>query len=336
MRLLSVVIPSYNTELYLARCLDSLLYHQDILELLDIIIVNDGSTDYTLEIAKGYQEKYPNTITVIDKPNGGHGSTINAGMKITKGKYFKVLDSDDWVNIFDFKKFVQQLKNLNDDILITNYQQDRLYDSSVVEFNFYSGNDKSQDISDLVQYIDQDDFFFMFSMHSMTIKTASLKKVWNDGLLEKTFYVDQQYVAKALNCAKTFRTLNYDIYRYFIGRPEQSVNWSSFFKHRQDHGRVLRWLLELMKEGYISKHDFLAAALHRQIKAMITTHYELYYTAIDASSAEIAEIFEFDTFLTNNFPQLHTEIPAARNIRRRLSPLRRTVKRNLLKSRSTV
>ncbi len=110
MRLLSVIIPSYNTEIYLARCLDSLLYHSDILKQLDIIVVNDGSKDHTSEIAQEYQAKFPDTITVINKENGGHGSTINAGIKVAQGKYLKVLDSDDWVNINDFGNFVMTPK----------------------------------------------------------------------------------------------------------------------------------------------------------------------------------------------------------------------------------
>lgn len=330
MRLLSVIIPSYNTELYLKRCLDSLLYDEEAAKLLDIIIVNDGSKDQTSEIAKDYQKQYPDVVTVIDKENGGHGSTINAGMKVAKGKYLKVIDSDDWVNIDDFGELVRALEKLDDDILITNYQQDILYDSSVVKFEFYHGNDKSQKIESIAQLINEDMFFFMFSMHSMTIKLEALKKVWGDGLLEKTFYVDQQYVAKALECAKTFRTLNYDIYRYFIGRPEQSVSVAGFYKHRQDHERVLRWLLEELGSKRVQEKPYLAEVILKQVEAMVATHYELYYKTFTATTPEVTELFVFDEHLTENFPDLHQRIPAAQNVKRRLSPLRRSIKRKLL------
>lgn len=331
MRLISVIIPSYNTELYLARCLDSLLYDEDIVKYLDIIIVNDGSKDNTQKIAECYQERYPDNIAVINKENGGHGSTINAGINVAKGKYLKVLDSDDWVNIFDFGRFVKSLEDLEEDILITNYQQDILYDSSTVAFNFYEGDDSTQDISKTTELLTRENFFFMFSMHSMTIKTDRLKKVWGDGLLEKTFYVDQQYVVKALLSAENFRTLNYDIYRYFIGRPEQSVSAEGFFKHRQDHERVLKWLLSSMKQEIVPQRKHLAKVVHRQIEAMIATHYELYYKALYATKSEVLEILEFNAYLENSFPEIHVQIPAAHNLRRRLSPVRRYIKRKLLR-----
>ena len=113
-KILSVVVPTYNVKNYLDRCLLSLTADEHTLRDLDIIIVNDGSLDSSLEIAKRYEKKYSESITVIDKENGGHGSTINTGLKYAIGKYFRVLDSDDWVNTLDFKPFIKDLKNFVD------------------------------------------------------------------------------------------------------------------------------------------------------------------------------------------------------------------------------
>lgn len=330
MKLLSVIIPAYNTELYLARCLDSLLYDTEAAKFLDIIVVNDGSKDNTLAMAQAYREKYPESIMVIDKENGGHGSTINAGLKVARGKYLKVLDSDDWVNIQDFGDFVRELKECEASILITNYQQDILYDSSVVRFDFYRGNDKPQEIKKIANLVNRDDFFFMFSMHSMTIRTEALKQVWGDGLLEKTFYVDQQYVIKALECAKDFQTLDYNIYRYFIGRPEQSVSAAGFYKHRQDHERVLRWMLNELGKPSIQEKPYLVTVATKQIEEMIKTHYEIYYQTFSAKDDEVAELFKFDEYLAGEFAKLHQKVAAAQNVRRRLSKLRRRIKQKLL------
>ena len=93
MKILSIVVPTYNVEKYLERCIDSLVYDEKVLNDLEILIVNDGSKDNSLQIAKKYEKQYPNTIKVIDKENGGHGSTINAGLKVATGKYFRVIDS---------------------------------------------------------------------------------------------------------------------------------------------------------------------------------------------------------------------------------------------------
>ena len=96
-KILSITIPSYNVEKYIDKCVQSMLV-DSILDDIEILIVNDGSKDSTPEIAKGYVEKYPQTVRLIDKENGGHGSTINAGIREATGKYFKVVDGDDWLN----------------------------------------------------------------------------------------------------------------------------------------------------------------------------------------------------------------------------------------------
>ena len=105
MKLLTIVVPIYNTEKYLERCVESIT-PKDVLEDVEILLVNDGSKDNSLQIMKKYAAKYPDTVKVIDKENGGHGSTINAGLKVATGRYFKVLDSDDWFDTANFIKFV--------------------------------------------------------------------------------------------------------------------------------------------------------------------------------------------------------------------------------------
>ena len=118
MKLISFVVPCYNSSSYMHHALDTIL---EIKEDIELIIVNDGSTDDTLKIAKEYQKKYPKVIKVIDKENGGHGSGVNAGLGIASGKYFKVVDSDDWVDTSSLKKVVATLKKQDIDMLIVNY-----------------------------------------------------------------------------------------------------------------------------------------------------------------------------------------------------------------------
>ena len=95
-KVLTIVIPAYNVEQYIDRCLESVTTHVDSLDDLEIIVVNDGSKDNTLELAQRYAVKYPQSVRVIDKPNGGWGSGINRGIEEATGKYLKTLDSDDW------------------------------------------------------------------------------------------------------------------------------------------------------------------------------------------------------------------------------------------------
>ena len=106
-KILSVVIPTYNMEKYLEKCLNSFIYNEGADEL-EVLIVNDGSKDNSVNIAKEFEKKYPNIFKVIDKENGGHGSTINAGLKVASGKYFKVVDADDWVETDELKKLIRE------------------------------------------------------------------------------------------------------------------------------------------------------------------------------------------------------------------------------------
>lgn len=334
MKLITVVIPSYNVENFLARCLDSLTYDADVLDKLDIVVVNDGSTDKTLSVAKSYKKRFPGTVSVIDKENGGHGSTVNAGLQAAKGKYFKVVDADDWVNIDDFGRFVLALEKIDVDFVVTDYEERHLYDESVRELKFCDNQNHKTNhlIDEAVENLKTPNFFFQFSMHSMAVKTQSLRKVWGDGLLEKTFYVDQQYVAKVLEAAKTYAVLDFDIYRYFIGRPEQSVGMEGFYKHRDDHERVLRWLLDKQKD-LADEHANLRKILRRQIELMLGTHYEIYYQKIESEDRVIAEILEFDRFLNEEDPEMHGRISAAQNLKKRLAPWRRKLKQKVLSNR---
>ena len=123
MKLLSFAIPCYNSAAYMEKCVDSLLRGGEDVE---IIIVDDGSTDDTAWIADRYAESYPSIVNVVHKENGGHGSAVNAGIERAQGLYFKVVDSDDWVKEDAYMQILETLKNLTGgekvlDMLISNF-----------------------------------------------------------------------------------------------------------------------------------------------------------------------------------------------------------------------
>ena len=123
MKLLSIAIPCYNSEAYMEKCIESLLKGG---EEVEILVVNDGSSDRTAEIADTYAEKYPTIIKAIHQENGGHGEAVNAGIRNATGLYFKVVDSDDWVNEEAYKQILKKLEELTRgpqtlDMLISNF-----------------------------------------------------------------------------------------------------------------------------------------------------------------------------------------------------------------------
>ena len=121
-KILTVIVPSYNMEKYLSKNLESLIVEKPLFDLVDVIVVNDGSKDRTSEIAHGYAQRYLNSIRVIDKPNGNYGSCVNVGVRAARGKYVRVLDADDYVDGQLFSKFLAWLKGVDVDLALTDYE----------------------------------------------------------------------------------------------------------------------------------------------------------------------------------------------------------------------
>lgn len=223
MKYISFAIPCYNSQDYMAHAIESILPGGEDVE---IIIVNDGSKDRTSEIAHEYMEKYPTIVKVVDKENGGHGDAVNSGLTHATGKYFKVVDSDDWVDEEALLKVLDMIKGFvkdesEVDMVIANYVYEKVgmthkkvirYDNVLPENQIF----KWEDIGHfrLDQYI---------LMHSVIYRTEMLKLCQLE-LPKHTFYVDNIYVYYPLPHVRTLYYMNVDLYRYFIGREDQSVN----------------------------------------------------------------------------------------------------------------
>ena len=236
-KILSIVIPSYNVEKYIDKCVRSMLV-DSILDDIEILIVNDGSKDSTPTIAQGYVEKYPQTVRLIDKENGGHGSTINAGIREATGKYFKVVDGDDWLNTPNLERFVEILKNVDVDVVASNYLciQDETYD---VLSEKRVTSDKS--FYGTVRDMDKGEVNEVIKMHALTIRTSILKEN-NIVIDEHCFYVDAEYIAYPMPYVKTVYYDEAFIYMYRLGRNGQSVDIRSMQRNRAMHMKVLQSL----------------------------------------------------------------------------------------------
>ena len=121
-KILTISIAAYNIEKYVNETLDSFVI-PEVMDDIEIILVNDGSKDGTGKLARSYEAEYPNTFIIVDKENGGYGSTINTSVEIASGKYFKTVDGDDWVDRQGFIKLVEYLKRAETDIVVTNYSR---------------------------------------------------------------------------------------------------------------------------------------------------------------------------------------------------------------------
>lgn len=301
-KILSIVVPTYNVEKYLDRCLISLLNDKSILNDIEIIVVNDGSKDNSLQIARKYEKEYPKTIVVVDKENGGHGSTINVGMEKATGKYFRVLDSDDWFNIDEFPKYINDLKKTDADLVLTNFRKEVVYDSSIDPFT-YKGLLEPNKVYEFDK-IDFDKFGeICFALATMSIKTEILRKA-NFKLDEKRFYVDMEYILFPIPYIDTVLYLDYDIYRYYIGRPDQSVSVPTMIKNREHHDFVARRLVKFYADTKTT--DNKKKYIRKVLKVLLNTQYYIY---CDNKVPEHAkkDIRSFDKYLKETSKELYEE-----------------------------
>ena len=222
MKLLSIAVPSYNSEKFLAETLTSLLGYEDV----EVIVINDGSKDNTLKIANEFKEKYPDYFKVIDKENGGHGSGLNAAYKISEGLYFKNCDSDDTLDREGMLALLDTIKKLQ--------AEDNLPDVIMADYISVYSNHNKETVCGLKKYFKTGKvlkygefktppFTEYLMIHTFFVKTEILKKN-NLNLVEKTFYEDNQFVYFVAGHSDTYYYLEKPIYRYSLGDAGQSIS----------------------------------------------------------------------------------------------------------------
>lgn len=223
MKLLSIAVPCYNSENYMKNCIESLLVGGDEVEIL---IVNDGSKDRTAQIADEYEKKYPGIIKAIHQENKGHGGAVNTGIENATGLYFKVVDSDDWLNAEAYKKALGVLETVTRgpeklDALICNYVYEKegakrkrvmRYHTAFPQDRIFGWNETNE--LGKGQYV---------LMHSLIYRTELLREC-GLRLPEHTFYVDNIFAFQPMQYVKKLYYLDVNLYRYYIGRDDQSVN----------------------------------------------------------------------------------------------------------------
>ena len=253
MKLLSIAIPCYNSEAYMEKCIESLLKGG---EEVEILVVNDGSSDRTAEIADAYAEKYPTIIKAIHQENGGHGEAVNAGIRNATGLYFKVVDSDDWVNEEAYKQILKTLEELTRgpktlDMLISNfvYEKQGASRKKVMQYR------RCLPVNEIFGW----DSVHMSKgkyllMHSIIYRTKLLHECGLE-LPKHTFYVDNLFAFEPLPFVKNMYYLDVNFYRYFIGRDDQSVNEKVMIKRIDQQIRVNKLMIDYLGEQKgLSKH----------------------------------------------------------------------------------
>lgn len=262
MKILSIAVPCFNSAAYMSKCIDSLLVGGEDVEIL---IVNDGSLkDNTKEIADSYVEKYPTICKAIHKENGGHGDAVMSGLKQASGKYFKVVDSDDWLDEKAYKKVLTTLKdfekeNKDLDMLISNYvyEKEGAKRKKVIHYRGIIPAGKEISFKDVGRFLPGK----YILMHSVIYRKDLLIESRLD-MPKHTFYVDNIFVYQPLPFVKKMYYLDVNLYRYFIGRNDQSVNEKVMISRFDQQIKITKLMLSYHNLYEITDKKLRAYMIH--------------------------------------------------------------------------
>lgn len=290
---ISIIIPTYNMEKYIGRCLDSLLIPE--IDQVEVLVVNDGSKDRSSEIAHSYADRYPDSIRVIDKPNGNYGSCINAVLPLCTGRYVKVLDADDTFDTQAFSRFVQCLVEISSDVVLTTFsrvdQEGKKY--MTVDFN-----------ADQLPWGQSIDLYKSF--HNLSHKLMQMHSIaYHRDLfnrfryfqLEGISYTDTLWSIIPLSRCSSVVFLNISLYQYFVGREGATTQVDQLRKAFNQLFTIAKYLTN-------SYESFNGNGIQRKLfmRQICNYHRVFYRQMMMIMDSNIANCLkEYDEFLKKNF-----------------------------------
>lgn len=301
-KILSIIIPTYNMEKYLRHCLDSLLIEKG-LEDVEVLVINDGSKDSSLAIAQEYESKYPQTFKVIDKENGNYGSCINRGLKEATGKYIKVLDADDSFNKKTFQEYISALKNIDVDLVLTDFLFVDETDKEVRnrKYDYIPSNT----VLDFEKLCSEGLDMIMIMMHAVTYKRENLIKM-NYKQTEGISYTDNEWIFTPMLQVKKAFHINKPLYLYLVGREGQTVDKSVQFKNFKQEIKVTEDMITQI-QSVPQKNPVIESALYTMLLKRISLLYRI-VLVIGRSHIDNNLLVEFDNILKLKEPELYRSI----------------------------
>lgn len=303
-KLLTIVIPTYNMQAYLSRSLDSLIIREDLLGLIEVLVVNDGSRDDSSAIAHSYEVRYPQTFRVIDKENGNYGSCVNRGLNEAKGKYIKILDADDWFDTEEFEQFVVKLGQVDADLILTGY-------NVVNELNHTSRSAYQPNLESLKKYDFQRldyERIGVWVMHAVTYRVQLLQSI-NYHQTEGISYTDLEWTYLPLHVVKNVVYIDNVVYQYCVGREGQTMDTSVLVRSVWQHEPLAKRFIEHSESLPTNERNcFSYKTLERQIEYIVDLMYKLCLVKQDASQFDNDRLSAFDSYLQKHKPDLYSAL----------------------------
>lgn len=282
-KVLSISVAAYNMENYIRDTLNSVV-NSDVKDLVEVIVVDDESTDNTVKIVEEYISEYPNVIKLIKQKNQGPGSTFNAALKVATGKYIKMVDADDFVNEESLNYVVNQLKNIDCDMVLT--KMDYFDDA---EKKVYFTAELGYEADTVMDTINYD---YIPEMNAISYRTKILQD--NNIKLSNGFYTDMEYVIFPLLFVNSFIYFNKNLYVYRTGRAGQSTSIEGYQKHLKQHDYIFRELLSFFRDNYYSFNDTVRVSIDNRLIYMAEAEID---TLLSFENVDIDNIKEFINFI---------------------------------------
>ena len=295
-KVLSIIIPMYNMENYIGKCLQSLLdITTECLESIDIILFNDGSKYQSLSIATSYQKKYPEVIRVIDKENGNYGSCINAGLAKALGTYVKVLDSDDYFSSVGLSAILEKISSIPVmDMIITDFDIINANDEITNHVSFHLKKEKCLLFNDIWKKISD------IQMHAIIYRTELFKEI-NYHQTEGISYTDQEWCYYPMVKIQTVYYVNNVLYKYLLGREGQTMSENVLKKKISNLEIVANKMLKhfsLLDKNKLSRERYLL--LRKRILVRYKDIYRLYLIGFKKEEFDAKAFDELDSFVKQN------------------------------------
>lgn len=293
-KLLTLAVPAYNSEGFLGTCLDTLVQSGDEVEVL---VVNDGSSDATLGVAQAYQQRYPDIVVAVDQVNRNWGGAVNHALELASGKYFYVVDSDDWLDASVLDEVLEKLRDLEKsaggvDLFVVNYLYNRIEDATrhTIHYRKLIPTDRVVSWDDLnVPKVDQ-----YLMIHGMIYRTQVVR---SSGLVlpEGMSYMDSLLMLKPLRHVRTLYYHDCDLYWYTIGREGQSIEPEVLKRHIGDQLCATKWAIDGFDFKALQEiSPRLASCSLRYLSAMMTvSSIHLYQINTPESIEDSKKLWEY-------------------------------------------
>lgn len=272
---------------------------EEIIDRIEVLVINDGSVDSTAEIAEQYCRKYPESFFLYTKENGGHGSGINFGIEHAHGKYFKIVDGDDWLNSEKLVDFIKVLEEQSADIVASDFLCIQDGTEKILSKRFCT--DRKENYGKTC-YFSRGEINYVIKMHAFTIQTKLLKKM-KQRIDEHCFYVDCEYITYPIPFAESVYYYPGYIYMYRLGRNGQSVDIKSMQKNRKQHMRVLNSLLAF----YDTLNDIPGTTrkyIDNCIAQVVENQFQI-YISMGKEKGIREELKEWDNRLKAQYPAIY-------------------------------